>query len=100
MIPDSSLPSCQGIYLIHFARPYGKRMVQHYLGWSKNIKERVCAHRKCSNKSARLLVAITLSGIEYNVVKIIPHASAKDESEMKKQKKSWAGICPCCNRKE
>lgn len=88
---DSSLPSTSGIYLIHFSQRLSH--AQHYLGWAKNIKQRVFEHR--NSTGAKILAECNRRGIDWKVIRIWPNTSRKDESRMKHNKESTR-LCPLC----
>jgi predicted GIY-YIG superfamily endonuclease len=93
---DVDIPETSGTYLIHFHTPYGKRKVQHYHGWASNIRERIQAHRM--NVGAKLVRAVNKAGIEWEVAKVWEGEVQEDERDRKKRKKSFARICPICNK--
>lgn len=86
----------QGVYLICFNRPYGTRGVRHCLGWSSDVHQRVKTHKEGGPKSARLLAALKDAGVKWQVSKIWVGKDRKVEAGMKKQKKSFARVCPLC----
>lgn len=78
------------IYLIHFDRPY--KHSQHYLGFSKDLDERLKLHR--SGRGAKLLQVVQDAGIEWQVVRVW-HGDRYEERRLKKRKNSHQ-LCPVC----
>lgn len=60
------------VYLIHFERPYtspnGRKTIQHYLGSTDNLPQRIAAHK--SGQGARVMEVITAAGIAWHVDRI------------------------------
>jgi predicted GIY-YIG superfamily endonuclease len=84
-------PTIGGVYLIHFAQPYGH--AQHYLGFALDIKRRVERHR--AGHGARLLEVVHEAGISFDLVRTWPGATRWDERRLK----SWhqaRQLCPVC----
>jgi hypothetical protein len=85
------------VYLIHFEQKY--KGVQHYLGYSadENFAKRIECHRK--NAGARLMRAINLAGIPWEVVRTWPGMDGNFERAIKNQK-NHACFCPKCSKEK
>jgi predicted GIY-YIG superfamily endonuclease len=81
------------IYLIHLATPF--KHAKHYLGSASDLAERIERHR--SNGGARLLRAVNLAGISWEVVRTW-RGSRSDERKLKNQHNT-PRLCPVCNPK-
>ncbi len=81
------------VYLIHFDEPF--KGVQHYLGYSADEKfaARIRHHQK--NTGARLIRAVNLAGIGWNVVRQWPDQDGNFERQLKNRKNS-SKLCPVC----
>jgi predicted GIY-YIG superfamily endonuclease len=94
----SQLPRCGGCYLIHFDQPYtssnGKATIQHYLGWTTNLRRRIAHHQE--GNGVRLMEVINAAGISWRVVHLWLEATRRDERRLKLQKKNWR-LCPVCH---
>jgi hypothetical protein len=88
------------LYLLHWDPPLvGGRQPQHYLGWtSRAVEERVLDHLNDGPHAARIVVAAVEAGCEITLARVWPKGSRTEESAMKKAKKSFASICPVCQR--
>lgn len=80
-----------GVYLICFDRPY--KHARHYLGWAKNIDERVREHK--NGTGARLLAVIREAGIGWRVVRVWKEADRAVESRFK-HSHDRVSLCPIC----
>jgi predicted GIY-YIG superfamily endonuclease len=80
-----------GVYLICFDRAY--KHARHYLGWAKNIKQRISEHR--NGQGARLLAVINEVGIEWEVVRVRKDADRSVESRFK-HSHDRVSLCPIC----
>lgn len=81
------------VYLIHFETKF--KGVQHYIGYSAEdkFKNRIEHHRK--NTGARLMRAVNLAGIKWNVVREWPNENGHFERKLKNQR-NHALLCPKC----
>jgi len=85
------------VYLIHLSRPLGdlanpRGQAQHYLGWAKNLEDRIREHR--SGAGARLLAVANQQGIAWEVVRTWPGSR-----ELERRLKHWhkhRQLCPIC----
>jgi predicted GIY-YIG superfamily endonuclease len=82
------------VYLIHFEKKF--KHAQHYIGFCKdgNLKKRIKRHRK--GDGAKLLRAVSLAGIEYNIVRVWDDGTQDFERRMKKTHHREL-FCPICN---
>ena len=87
----SAAPTGQGVYLLHFARPY--QHAAHYLGYSPNIAARLQEHE--AGRSARLTQVVKAAGIGWQLVKVWPKATRRDERRLKNRGSSRRH-CPLC----
>lgn len=87
------------VYLIHFQQPLKKRngvKVQHYLGWTPNLDNRIRKHRhKRTKDGAAILRYLNREGISWSVSKVW-RANYCFEQYLKQKKKSFAKYCPIC----
>lgn len=79
------------VYLLHFDRPY--EGVQHYVGYTDNIKGRMKRHK--SGNGSKLIAAVTSKGIGFKLVKVW-EGDRSLERKIKNYKNS-PKICPICN---
>lgn len=84
----------QGVYLIHFERPY--RHARHYLGYSGDVVGRLEA--PLEGNGARLMQVIAQAGIAWVLARVWPAGTRSYE-----RRKKWSGAstrhCPiCCGR--
>lgn len=85
-VPDSS-----GVYLICFDRPY--KHARHYLGWAKNIAQRVREHQ--NGTGARLLAVLREAEIGWQVVRVWPGETRTLEARFKATH-DRVSLCPIC----
>ncbi len=83
----------QGVYLIHFDRPY--EHAEHYLGYSSDIEKRLSAHAK--GNGSRLMEVITQAGIPWRIARLWPGADRSYERRMHRQ--GPKRLCPICDPK-
>ena len=82
------------VYLIHFEEKL--HHVQHYIGFvEKNLKQRVKKHK--NNKGAKLLIAVNLKGIQWEVVRVWEEGDRTLERKLKNCKKARC-FCPVCRQ--
>ena len=80
------------IYLIHFDEPY--HHAQHYIGFVEHdLEARLERHAK--GHGSKLMKAVTLAGIEWDVVAIWEDGTRTEERMLKNQKNARA-LCPIC----
>lgn len=82
------------VYLIHFSSKLSH--AAHYLGSTSNLKRRIARHR--ANDGAKLLRALNLAGIEWDVVRV--WKGGRDLERKMKRHKNSPSFCPVCNPKE
>lgn len=92
------------LYLIHFREPYPRderAPIQHYLGFSKSgpygrarVQKRLQNH--AAGSGARVMRAITLAGIGWDVVRIWPDGDQTLERRLKKARNYGRALCPVC----
>lgn len=80
------------VYLLHFDAAY--HHARHYLGFSRQLKERIDAHR--AGKGARLTQVIKEAGIGFKCVRVW-FGDRRTERGLKKQK-NGPRLCPVCVR--
>ena len=78
------------VYLLHFERPY--RHARHYLGYAKNVDERLRAHRV--GAGARLMEVVTEAGIGFTLARTW-RGDRKLERRLKNQHNA-PRLCPVC----
>ncbi len=83
------------VYLLHFrqAYPAGKRP-QHYIGWARNVAQRLAEHRSGTYR-ARLMEVIHAAGIPWTLARVWPEGDRATERRLKGWKKG-AALCPLC----
>ena len=80
------------VYLIHFERKY--RHCLHYIGCTIDLEWRMRLHRTSKRKGAKLLRALIVNGIGFEVVR-----TWDGGYELEKKLKSWKKsslLCPVC----
>jgi predicted GIY-YIG superfamily endonuclease len=85
------------VYLIHFEQPL--KHAHHYLGWCNDgkLKERLERHR--AGNGSKLMRAIKLAGIGWQVVRTWENVDRSFERKLKNHKKTQK-FCPvCCGSK-
>lgn len=87
-----SAPNVGYIYLIHFARPY--RHAQHYLGWTRDLTDRLTRHR--AGHGARLMAVVTEAGIPWELARIWEGDRTKERKL--KNRGGHSRLCPLCQR--
>ena len=75
----SAAPKGQGVYLLHFDRPY--QHAAHYLGYSPRIAERLDLH--AAGRGARLTQVVRDAGIGWQLARVWPKATRRDERRLK-----------------
>lgn len=82
------------VYLVHFSRPL--HHARHYLGWTaaENLANRLARH--AAGRGARILRAVTLAGIPWELVAVAPGTRASERQL--KRGKHIARICPACRQ--
>lgn len=80
-------------YLIHFDKPVGNSRAQHYLGFAKNLPERIARHR--TSKGAALTARANALGIGWQVVRVWRDADGDAEAALKSMIPK--NLCPHCN---
>jgi hypothetical protein len=117
MQDDSTLPDCEGVYLVHLMRPVSGKL--HYTGYSRWIRERIAQHRESrwieyahpviehgriirgevDGEGAHLLARANSEGVEWIVVKTWPHTGPDFERKLKRQRNARRN-CIVCARQE
>ena len=87
----SAAPKGQGVYLLHFDRPY--QHAAHYLGYSPRIAERLDLH--AAGRSARLTQVVKDAGIGWTLARTWPKATRRDERRLT-NRGSGRRHCPVC----
>lgn len=76
------------VYLLRFHRPVGagKKYVRYYMGYCEDhhLAQRLATHR--SGYGAKLVAAAIARGIDFDVVRVWPHATRQDERRLKRWK--------------
>ena len=81
------------VYLIHFSSKL--HHAQHYVGFvDGNLSRRIRRHQ--SGRGAKLLAAVTLHGIDWQVVRVWADGDRDFERKLKNYKKARR-FCPVCN---
>ncbi len=89
---DSDLNlDCSGVYLICFDKPF--KHACHYLGWAKNIGQRIREHR--NGRGARLLAVLKEMEIGWQVVRVWPGETRALEARFKATH-DRVSLCPIC----
>jgi len=84
--------SVQGeVYVLHFDRPFGH--ARHYIGWGRNAKDRIAAHR--AGRGSRLMSVIREAGIGFRVAAIMP--GTRELERRLKNRGGGARSCPICH---
>ena len=88
------------VYLIHFARPFGRHGAQHYLGATgQTMAARL--HRHKHGRGAALLKAVHAAGISFRVVRQWPVDTRGEaytlEIALKRRHRSRQ-LCPVCRK--
>lgn len=81
-----------GLYLLHFDPAFGH--AQHYLGWAKDIDDRLARHMK--GIGSNLVRHAVAAGSRVELVRTWEDATRTDEARLKKQG-SRARLCPICS---
>lgn len=81
------------VYLIHFERHF--HHARHYIGYSENDNVRLERHRQ--GNGARLLKAVSLAGIGYEIVRVWPEGDRAFERHIHRRKNS-PKLCPLCRK--
>ncbi len=81
------------VYLIHFEKKF--HHCQHYIGYTadENFEKRISCHKK--GVGSRLLRAVNLAGIAWEVVMTWPDKDGNFERSLKKRRNA-AKLCPKC----
>jgi predicted GIY-YIG superfamily endonuclease len=88
------------VYLLHFDRPYGpgggangRGTARHYLGWAKNLEQRLAQHE--AGAGARLMQVVKDAGIGWRLARTWKDGGLARESQLKKQG-GRSRMCPQC----
>lgn len=81
------------VYLIHFHSRY--RHAGHYVGWTEedNLDARIEEHRR--GNGARLMAVVREAGIDWEVARVWPGYTRKDERRIKNSG-HIPRYCPIC----
>ena len=83
------------VYLLHFSRRISQRHTcRHYLGWCKNLAERIQSHKL--GHGARLTAVAHERGITFTVARVWRGDRALERRL--KRRKEGPRLCPICNR--
>lgn len=82
------------IYILHFNTPL--HHARHYVGYTREglLEERLKRHR--SGRGSRLMYAIELAGIDYQVV--LTHPGGRNFERRIKRAKNTPRLCPLCRQ--
>jgi len=85
------------VYLIHFNRPIGdlrnrRGMAQHYLGWTRDLTQRLDAHR--SGNGSAIMAAVARAGVGWELARTW-EGSRGLERKLKRQH-NGPRLCPIC----
>ncbi len=84
------------VYLLHFSEPF--KHARHYIGFTESgLEQRMERHR--SGDGAKILRALKLNGITFEVVKTWEEGDRDFERKLKNQKNSKRH-CPHCLKKK
>ena len=81
-------------YLIHFDKPVNKAGIQHYIGFAKDLNERISKHR--ASQGSELTRRANQAGISWKVVRVWRSADADAEKSLKKL--GGVNLCPYCSK--
>lgn len=86
------------VYLIHFSEPL--KHARHYIGYCGKGKLKARIERHKSGNGAKLLRAVMLAGIEFEVVKTWPEGDRELERKLKMEhnSKRHYKICKPCGK--
>ena len=93
MVVINSDLDCSGVYLICFDQPF--KHARHYLGWAKNIGQRLKEHR--NGHGARLLAVVREAEIEWRVIRVWPGETRALEARFKASH-DRVSLCPICGK--
>lgn len=98
------MPVC---YLIHFSQFIGSKTnprgrARHYIGFTNNLSRRIHEHLTNSENGAKILRALNLLGIEWEVARTWDAPEWSDgghalELALKRRKKA-SDLCPVCRQ--
>ncbi len=92
-LADDYAWSVMYVYLLHFNKPINpNRPTQHYLGFTKDLDERIREHRK--GKGARLTQVALEQEISFKVAEVW-RGDRSLEKQLKRQK-NHRRFCPIC----
>lgn len=85
------------VYLLHFSRPFGrgKSQAQHYIGFTRNLEDRVEDHTK--GRGSKLIRLVTEEGTVITVAKVWKDVDATFEYRLK-NRGGAKRICPVCQQ--
>lgn len=85
------------VYLLHFDQPYvsGKAQVQHYIGSTNNLGQRLERHE--NKLGSKLVAAVVSAGITFQPVRT--WAGDRTTERKLKQQKNAKRYCPICSPK-
>jgi predicted GIY-YIG superfamily endonuclease len=87
------------LYLICFEKKLADH-AQHYLGFveqPEGLERRLRLHR--SGKGAKILRGCERAGIRWRVARTLK-GDRTEERRLKRMKRNFAWLCPCCQRAE
>jgi len=83
------------VYLIHFSEKL--HHAQHYIGFvAGDLTQRIERHK--ANRGAKILAAVNINGINWQVVRVWLGGDRSLERKLKNYKKSRC-FCPVCSQK-
>jgi predicted GIY-YIG superfamily endonuclease len=87
------------VYLLHFDRPYGpgggeneRGIAKHYLGWAKNLEQRLAHH--ADGSGANLLRYVKNAGIGWTLART--WTGDRNRERQLKQQGGRSRMCPTC----
>lgn len=79
------------LYLLHFDQPY--KQARHYLGYTKNLNQRLAHH--VAGRGARLMDAVAKAGITFKIARTWPGGDRTLERKLK-NRNNGPRLCPIC----
>jgi predicted GIY-YIG superfamily endonuclease len=73
----------------------GKLTTRHYLGWARNIRQRI-EHHRAGTSDSKFMRNVNAAGVPWTTTHLWLGATRVDERRLKQQKKAWK-LCPRCN---
>ncbi len=84
------------VYLLHFERPIGsanpRGQARHYLGYARNLQERLDAHQ--AGNGSRLMAAVASAGVPWQLART--WRGGRDLERKLKNRHNAKQLCPIC----